>query len=304
VLNITSENNRRAKTGVQVYDEYIGRAQQIQSSKTGLIGRPLFGIHELDQILGGVRGNDLIVVAARPKMGKTALVMSAVANMVLWNDPFALMSGEISNVDAMSRLLASYTNVDSYRLDRGEFFVHSSIANTMDAYKELLTLIGDKAIFDNPELSIPYAMSKVQSLRDVLGIKTFFIDRVGLFSEVMSNPNNDHAMRNQVTAKLRLLSNRGNSIFVASQLSADVEKTATKRPELRHVFGGTGVQANATRVLLVYRPEVYGFSEFPSGQFEGQDCIGYAEIIVAANTFGETGSIKVRFDKTSQIFIQ
>jgi replicative DNA helicase len=129
------------------------------------------------------------------------------------------------------------------------------------------------------------------------------IDRIGLFEEVRNANDGGHNARRKVGAFLRDTANDlGITIIVFNQTNTDARRNQGMRPTKDNVYGGIGGGANCTKMVLIYRPETDDFDEFPYGPFKKRECKGKAELIVAYNTHGDTGSILVDFISDNQTF--
>lgn len=276
------------------------RVSQIYDTK-GSIGETLTGVPELDTLIGGAEDGDLIIFAGRPKSGKSSVANTILKHFIDTNRPIYMGSAEMQNVKTAARLAAALSGVPTRtHIETGQFL--SNLDNSKDAVMRALELIEKSLVrIDEGELSIPKMISVVNYQYHVNGVKHFMFDRIGLFKEV-ATATDDYKARMNVTSAMRQLSNKLGVIIIAfSQVNTDAEKTAHKRPLAQHIFGGIGAQSNATKCVMIYRPQMYGFESFADGPFKGEPARGMIEMYTVLNNYLDTGSCKLIFDAKTQL---
>lgn len=265
------------------------------------------GIEQVDENVMGWEASDIILGAGRPKMGKSSFANNVHRQAVDLGFPLVSISGETPKEKALMRLVAILTDLETNEISNGSY--------KKDKAKEKQVEAAFAKIYDS-KLWIMYETITLQKVVNLMiafhlkyGVNCFMIDRLGLFEEVYSAPGgNDAAARTRVMATLRALVNKYSEmrLIIYSQVSGEVDKTKTKRPTARDVFGATGAIANATKVLGFYRPEKYKIKEWPndSAGGDGESTKGKAEIIVLASNYSGEDSTIVGFNEKSQYFYQ
>ncbi len=271
----------------------IKRIEEI-SNKEGMSGVPS-GFKKIDEITSGWQATDLIIIAARPGMGKTAFVISMAMNMAIDFDiPVAIFSLEMSSLQLITRMISSSTGLNSETLRRGK----------LEAYEwELLHKRVDELrnapiyIDDTPALSIFELRAKARKLVSKFDVKILIIDYLQLMT---SGENNKAGNREQeistISRNLKALAKELNIPVVAlSQLSRNVERRTeeAKRPMLSDLRESGAIEQDADIVSFIYRPEYYGLVEWDD---EGRTpCAGQAEFIIAKHRNGSLDHIRLSF---------
>ena len=263
------------------------------ANKDGLSGIST-GFEKLDTLTSGWQASDLIIVAARPGMGKTALTLSMARNIsVTKNIPVAFFSLEMSSVQLITRLISAETGLSSEKLRTGRLADHE--------WKQLNVKVGDleKAplyIDDTPSLSIFDLRAKARRLASQHKIKLIIVDYLQLMT---AGNNNKLGNREQeistISRNLKSLSKELDIPIIAlSQLSRAVEtRGGTKRPQLSDLRESGAIEQDADIVSFIYRPEYYGIDEWDDEH--NSPATGQAEFIVAKHRNGGLDNIKMRF---------
>lgn len=291
-----------AQTMARISDDMLDKARMIHERGGEMVGLPLTGLEPLDKLLGGWEPGDVIIFGGRPKSGKSSIASNIIKHHIKSDLPLYAASGEMQNLKVGFRVAAALADLPTRYLEQGKFFDKSSDVYAFEqAHKELQA---SKVWLEDTELSVPKMLSVVHYYFYNHGVKLFLFDRIGLFKEVLTSKD-DYKARMEVTGAMRSLANKlGVAIVAFSQVNTDAEKSASKRPESRHLFGGIGAQSNCTKAALVYRPEMYGIKAFPEGKYKDDDAKGMAEIYTVLNNYLELGSVKLVFDGNKQIFKQ
>jgi replicative DNA helicase len=242
-------------------------------------------------VTGGWQKSDLIVIAARPGMGKTALVMSMARNMAVdYKRPVAFFSLEMNALQLVTRLISSETQLPAEKLKRGllETYeweqLNSKIANLTEA-----PLIID----DTPALSIFELRAKARRLKQQKDINLIVIDYLQLMSIGSESRGNREQEISNISRSLKSLAKELNIPVIAiSQLSRAVEtRGGSKRPILSDLRESGAIEQDADLVVFIYRPEYYKIEYFED-QAPTKDT---AEIIIAKNRNGATKDIRLKF---------
>lgn len=251
------------------------------------------GFHDLDKITSGWQNSDLIIIAARPAMGKTAFVLSMAKNMsVNFNFPVALFSLEMSNVQLVNRLIVNTCEIPGQKIKNGQLQPYEW--EQLDyKIKELY----DAPLFvdDTPSLSVFELRTKARRLVREHGVKIIIIDYLQLMNASGMNYGSREQEVSMISRSLKGLAKELNIPIIAlSQLNRGVEgRTGPegKRPQLSDLRESGAIEQDADMVCFIHRPEYYKIYE----DEKGNSMIGLAEIIVAKHRNGATGDITLRF---------
>jgi replicative DNA helicase len=292
IFEIAEGNIHRETEHVRtVIGKALKELEEMQSRPDGLSGTPS-GFSELDRVTQGWQPSDLVIVAARPSMGKTAFVLSMARNMAVdHNIPVAFFSLEMSSEQLVKRLMASEADISSEKIRGGK---------KMEPYEwKQLELGLDKLqnaqlyIDDTPALSIFEFRSKARKLVSAHGVKAIVID----YLQLMAGPPDLRGMREQeVSAISRSLKAIAKELCIPvlalSQLNRSVEtRGGNKRPQLSDLRESGAIEQDADIVIFIHRPEYYGLNE----DTDGRSTAGLAEIIIAKHRNGAIGDVNLRF---------
>lgn len=251
------------------------------------------GFNNLDKITSGWQNSDLIIIAARPAMGKTAFVLSMAKNMaVTYNYPVALFSLEMSNVQLVNRLIVNTCEIPGEKIKNGQLapFEWEQLDFKI---KELYD--APLYIDDTPSLSVFELRTKARRLVREHGVKMIIID----YLQLMNASGMQYGSREQevsmISRSLKGLAKELNIPIIAlSQLNRGVEgRTGIegKRPQLSDLRESGAIEQDADMVCFIHRPEYYKILE----DEKGNSLIGLAEIIIAKHRNGATADVLLRF---------
>ncbi|CAI8381475.1 MAG: Replicative DNA helicase [Flavobacteriales bacterium] len=252
------------------------------------------GFEKLDKLTSGWQPSDLVIVAARPGMGKTALALSMARNIsVKQNIPVAFFSLEMSSVQLITRLISSETGLSSDKLRTGKLADHE--------WQQLNIKVSDLEsaplfIDDSPSLTIFELRAKARRLASSHGIKLIIIDYLQLMNIGSSNKAGNREQEiSTISRNLKALAKELNIPVIAlSQLSRAVEtRGGTKRPILSDLRESGSIEQDADIVSFLYRPEYYGIMEWDDEMKTPSE--GQGEFIVAKHRNGALDSIKLKF---------
>ena len=266
------------------------------SNKDGLSGIPS-GFLELDKLTSGWHPSDLVIIAARPGMGKTALTLSMARNMsVSKNIPIAFFSLEMSSIQLITRLISSETGLSSEKLRTGnlEKFEWEQLNVKVSALENAPLYIDD-----TPSLSIFDLRAKARRLSSQYGIKLIVIDYLQLMTASVSNKNGNREQEiSTISRNLKALAKELDIPVIAlSQLSRAVEtRGGSKRPILSDLRESGAIEQDADIVSFIYRPEYYKIDEWDDE--ERTPSAGQAEFIVAKHRNGGLDNIRLKFVTT------
>jgi replicative DNA helicase len=295
---IADENIKKdpAKAGTLIHDA-ISQVEAARKKGTGLTGVPS-GFTELDRLTSGWQNSDLIILAARPSMGKTALAITLARNAAIdFKYPVAIFSLEMSNLQLAQRLISSETELSLTKLRKGDI---------TDAEFEQLTSkvsrLSDAPIYidDTAALSVFELRAKARRLKENHDIQLIVIDYLQLMTSGNDNMrgNREQEISSISRALKSLAKELSIPIIALSQLSRAVEQRGgAKRPQLSDLRESGAIEQDADMVLFVYREDYYNMNE-PS-----ETPPDSAEIIVAKHRNGALDSVSLKFLKEYAKFI-
>ena len=306
------------KNAVNIINEAYKRDGKIAGVPTGF--------RDLDKKLGGLHKSDLIIIAGRPSMGKTALGTNIAFNCaikykeqkdeldnikIIDGGKVAFFSLEMSSEQLATRILAEQTKISGDKMRKAEFSKDdfSKIAKTSSDLDNLNLIIDD-----NPVLTIPSLRARARRLKRLHNINLIIIDYLQLMSS-SSNKRNDGRVQeiSEITRGLKSIAKELNIPVIAlSQLSRQVEQREDKRPQLSDLRESGTIEQDSDVVMFIYRESYYLERVEPIRKSE-EDDIKYnervsrwqqmtddsynkAEIIIAKQRHGPIGSIKMHFD--------
>ncbi len=290
IFDLVFENVRSASKSMnQIVKTAMDRIQKLGNKQTKLSGIPS-GWQSLDRVTSGWQPSDLIIVAARPSMGKTAFVLSMARNMAVeHNIPVALFSLEMSDVQLVTRLMVSETGIPSENLRTGKL-------NTEDwkQLEEKIKPLESAPIFidDTPAISLTELRAKCRKLKIQHGIQIIVIDYLQLMSGPPEIKNNREQEVSQISRGLKAIAKELNVPVIAlSQLNRSVESRQDKRPQLSDLRESGAIEQDADIVTFIHRPEKYNITV----DRDDKSLIGVAEIIIAKHRNGAVTDVNLRF---------
>ncbi|MFV5695185.1 replicative DNA helicase [Flavobacterium sp. LB3P122] len=294
LYEITQGNIKRSsETAQSLVLQAKKRIEEI-AGQEGLSGVAT-GFDKLDKITSGWQPSDLIIIAARPAMGKTAFVLSMARNMAIdFGMPVALFSLEMASVQLITRLISSETGLSSEKLRTGKLEKHE--------WEQLSTKVKnlEKAplyIDDTPSLSIFDLRAKARRLVSQHGIRIIIVD----YLQLMTAGGNGKGGGNReqeistISRNLKALAKELNVPVIAlSQLSRAVEtRGSSKRPLLSDLRESGAIEQDADIVSFLYRPEYYKIDEWDDD--EASPTAGQAEIMIAKHRNGSIENVRLKF---------
>jgi len=287
-----SENNIRK--GHDKMNNLISMAiEQIELARKktdGLSGVPS-GFSQLDRLTSGWQKSDLVILAARPGMGKTAFILSMARYMAVeCKIGVAFFSLEMSALQLITRLISSETELPNDKLRKGSLEEHE-----WEQLQSKVAKLSDAPLYidDTPALSIFELKAKCRRLKSQHDIQIIYIDYLQLMSTDGDNKGNREQEISTISRSLKSLAKELNVPVIAlSQLSRAVEtRGGNKRPMLSDLRESGAIEQDADMVLFIYRAEYYKILEDESGN----STMGTAEVIVAKHRNGALEDIKLRF---------
>jgi len=267
----------------EVLDRFFDQIEYLQQHRGDVVGVPT-GFADLDQLLGGLQRSDLIILAARPSMGKSALALGlAYGAAVQHGKTVGIFTLEMSAEQLVQRLLSTETGVDSHRLRLGQIddSEWERISRALGRLSEANIFIDDSA-----NVALMEVRSKARRLQAEHGVDMIIVDYLQLMS---SNRRSDNRVQeiSEISRGLKGLARELNVPVVAlSQLSRAVETRSDHRPMLSDLRESGSIEQDADIVMFIYRDDKYD---------ENSEKKGIAELIVAKHRNGPVGSVNLRF---------
>jgi replicative DNA helicase len=286
--NLTGGDLHHVRSAVKAT---VDRVDYLARNKHALMGVPT-GFTMLDRMLGGLQKSDLIILAGRPGMGKTAWALSvALSAAKKHNAKVAIFSLEMSVDQLTQRLISMESNIDSHRIRLGQI-QDDEWDQFLEASNEIAGL--NLYIDDTPSATVNEIRSKARRLYAEHGIDLIVIDYMQLM-DGMTNKNGKAQQENRtqevsfISRSLKKLARELNVPVIAlSQLSRAVESRADKRPMLSDLRESGSLEQDADIVLFIYRDDYYD---------EDSDKQNVADVLVAKHRHGATGTVSLFFRK-------
>jgi len=247
------------------------------------------GFADLDKIIRGFPLGELIVLGARPAMGKTAFLVSVMANTIPSNVPIAYFSVENSAQQIMLRLLSQYMEIQLLDIVGGDMSPEEveKLATKTKALEDA------KIYIEDTSFSIDDIITQVDYLVQARGVKLVLIDYLQMIKVNSRRENSREADVARVCRELKGLARKYKiAIVVNSQLSRAVEtRGGDKKPQLSDLRESGAIEQDADKVLFLHRPEYYNITEDENGNSTN----GVADIIIAKNRDGAIDSVKLNY---------
>jgi len=270
------------------------RIDRLHKSKEEMRGIPS-GFRELDDKLAGFQKSDLIILAARPSMGKTALALDIARNVAKKGIPVGVFSLEMSSQQLIDRLLAAEAHVDSWKLRTGRLSTDDEfrrISDALDTLSKIPLFIDDEASNNIMQMR---AMARRMQAEHGLGL--LIVDYLGLMVPRQKTDNLVQQMT-EISRSLKGLAKELDvPILAISQLSRAVESRHDRRPKLHDLRDSGSIEQDADVVMFIYREDMYN---------ENSDKKNIAEILIEKHRNGPTGKLQLYFnpDKVSFMNIE
>ena len=293
LFEISQQNMKKDYTQINpVIDEAYKLIQKAAARTDGLSGLES-GFTKLDKMTSGWQNSDLIIIAARPAMGKTAFVLSMAKNIAVdYRNPVALFSLEMSNVQLVNRLIANVCEIESGKIKSGQLANYEwqqldyKLKNLMDA---------PLYVDDTPSLSVFELRTKARRLVREHGVRIIIIDYLQLMNASGMAFGSRQEEVSTISRSLKGLAKELNIPIIAlSQLNRGVESREGidgKRPQLSDLRESGAIEQDADMVCFIHRPEYYKIYQ----DDRGNDLRGMAEIVIAKHRNGAVGEVLLRF---------
>ncbi len=269
--------------------------QLVEGGSKGVTGVPS-GFIDLDRYLGGFQKSDMIIIAARPSVGKTAFALSIARNVAVDSGiPVGLFSIEMSSQQLTLRLISSQTGIENHKIRTGNIN-----RNELKSILSKMTKLSHAPLFidDSPKINLIELRAKARRLKAEHNIGLIIIDYMQLI-----DPPKAESREREISIISRTIKQIAKEldipIIALSQLNRVVETRKDRRPQLSDLRESGSIEQDADVVLFIYRPEIYGINVWPDTK---EPTEGTAEIIIAKQRNGPTGSFRVVYTKDTLRF--
>ena len=291
----------------QALDQTIEMATQAMQNDQGIVGVPT-GLTDLDEKLGGLHKSDLIILAGRPSMGKTALATNiaynAAQNLLRRQEKssVAFFSLEMSSEQLSTRILSEQARIKSDDIRRGKVS-EEEINRYIETSRNIYNL--PLYIDETPAITIATLSNRARRIKRLFGLSLVVVDYIQLMRS-SSNKNDGRVQEiSEITQGLKALAKElAVPVLALSQLSRAVEQRDDKQPQLADLRESGSIEQDADVVMFVYREAYYlerkqpklGSIEHAEWQSKMNDVNGLADIILGKQRHGPTGTVKVEFE--------
>lgn len=294
LFDITQGNLKKSSEAAEnLVSQALKKIEEI-SNQEGMSGVAT-GFSKLDALTSGFQPSDLIILAARPGMGKTAFVMSMAKNMAIDFDiPVAIFSLEMSSVQLITRMISSETGISSEKLRKGNLETYE-----WEALNVKVKNLSNAPVFidDTPSLAVFDLRAKARRLVSQHGVRVIIVDYLQLMTAGNSSKGGGNREQeiSTISRNLKALAKElAVPVIALSQLSRAVEtRGGSKRPLLSDLRESGAIEQDADIVSFIYRPEYYGLTEWDDD--ERTPCEGQAEFIIAKHRNGGLDNIRMKF---------
>ena len=284
--SVFAVSERRIGDGLAPIDPLLGpaieRAEELNRRGSEVTGLPT-GFRDLDRKLAGLHPSNLLIVAARPGMGKSTLALNIAQNAAVNDMPVAIFTLEMSREEVVSRMLCASGRIDSQRLRSGQLG-ESDFTKLSNA----ASVLYKKPIYvdDSPGLTVTEIRAKCRRMKRRPGLSLVVVD----YLQLMQGSGQENRQQ-EIAAISRSLKNLAREldvpIMALSQLNRSMEQREDKRPRLSDLRESGSLEQDADVVMFIYRHEYY--------HPEAQETRGIAEIAIAKHRQGATGRIDMTF---------
>ena len=291
----------------QALDQTIEMATLAMKNDQGIVGVPT-GLTDLDEKLGGLHRSDLIILAGRPSMGKTALATNIAYNAAQHvlkrqeKSSIAFFSLEMSSEQLSTRILSEQARIKSDDIRRGKV-TEEEINRYIETSRNIYNL--PLFIDETPAITIATLSNRARRIKRLFGLNLIVVDYIQLMRS-SSNKNEGRVQEiSEITQGLKALAKELSvPVLALSQLSRAVEQRDDKQPQLADLRESGSIEQDADVVMFVYREAYYlerkqpklGSIEHAEWQSKMNDVNGLADIILGKQRHGPTGTVKVEFE--------
>lgn len=296
ILDITrARTSNDFRTGVEVFDSAIQKIEAIQAAGTTITGiRSCFA--DLDKVTAGFQRGDMILLAARPSMGKSALALNiAVNSAAVSQGACAIFSLEMPAEQLANRMFSAKAKVDGQKIRKGDLNDEE-----WRRLNEAAQVLKHQKFFidDTPGIKISEMYAKCRKLKQDHGLSLIIIDYLQLIQATGKSDSRQQEV-SDISRKVKALARELDVPVIAlSQLSRSVESRQDKRPMLSDLRESGALEQDADVVMFIYREEYYKREDEKASENERED----VELIIAKHRNGPTGTVKLAFERNINAF--
>lgn len=287
-LSIANEHDRKGiMPARQVLDSTIEQIEAKLARGDTITGVPT-GFTELDRLIGGFQRSDLIILAARPGMGKTAFALNCASSAARHGKNVVIFTLEMTKEQLMSRVLSSEARVDSARLRRGELNEEEEDRLAQGA-RNVYEMSSSFGIDETPGVSLMELRSRCRRYKKEFGLDMVVVDYLQLMSSSAGNRRYESREReiSEISMGLKALAKELDVPVIAlAQLNRGPDARPDKRPKISDLRESGSMEQDADMIVFIYRDEYYN---------PASEDTGIAEILLAKNRHGATTTIKLAF---------
>ncbi|HPR31146.1 MAG TPA: replicative DNA helicase [Prolixibacteraceae bacterium] len=298
IFKISEGNIKKETQPIKpILKEAVHLIDEAKKRKDGLSGIPS-GFSKIDRITSGWQKTDLIIIAARPAMGKTAFVLSMMRNMAVdFKKPVAMFSLEMSSIQLVNRIIASESELGSDKIKKGDIY-----GDDMQKLNNAISVLEEAPVFidDTPALSIFELRAKCRRLKMQHDIAMVLVDYLQLMTAGTDTRGSREQEVSTISRSLKAIAKELDIPIIAlSQLNRSVESREGRRPQLSDLRESGAIEQDADMVIFIHRPEYYGLDT----DEDGNSLRNVAEIIIAKHRNGAVGDVRLSFRKELAKFI-
>lgn len=292
IFEITESHLKRTFVGMdRAVREALEYFESIHSNTKKDFAVPT-GFYKLDELLGGFQKSDLVIIAARPSMGKTAFALNLARNAAIDHKvPVAVFSLEMATIQLVIRMLCAEGRINAHLVRTGKLPPDEGVKLSRNAHKLIESPI---YIDDTPAQSILEIRAKSRRLKAEKDIGLIIID----YLQLMQGPAKVESREREISHISRSLKALAKElkipVIALAQLNRAVEESKDKRPQLSNLRESGSIEQDADVVLFLNRPEYYGIKNFSD---DGSSTEGVAEVIIGKQRNGPVGEIRLAFIK-------
>lgn len=284
VFGVSERRSTRDLEPIQVVlSDYYDRIDELSKRDEEIFGVPT-GFIDLDRLLGGLQGSDLLIIAGRPGMGKTAFMLTVAKNAAqLHKKHVAIFSLEMANEQLVQRLISQETGIDSHRLRTGKL-----TEDEWPVFAHAVEVLSGTRIFldDTPSLTPLQMRTKCRRLHLEYGLDLVVVDYLQLMSSGSRSENRVQEV-SYISRNMKVLARELNvPVLAAAQLSRAVEQRTDKEPQLSDLRESGSLEQDADIVMFIHRPEMYEKDKLKQN---------IAQIKVAKHRNGPVGTVELIF---------
>jgi len=291
----------------QALDQTIEMATNAMKNDQGIVGVPT-GLDDLDERLGGLHKSDLVIIAGRPSMGKTALATNIAyyaAKKILDSgkkSSIAFFSLEMSSEQLSTRILSEQSRIKSNDIRRGKVS-EEEFNRLIESSRNIHEL--PLYIDETPAITISTLSNRARRIKRLFGLDLIVVDYIQLMTTGSKRFDGRVQEISEITQGLKALAKElGVPVLALSQLSRAVEQRDDKKPQLADLRESGSIEQDADVVMFVFREEYYlerkepklGTIEHGEWQAKMNEILGTADIIIGKQRHGPTGNVKVEFE--------